>query len=150
MADAGLRVRFAPSPTGWLHIGGARTALYNWLYARKTGGVFVLRIEDTDAERSTEESYRAIIDALEWLGLDWDEGPGKEGPFGPYVQSARQVLYHTEVRKLIEQGLAYRCFCTQDDLARWIKENIIKENTARDTNSPHGVVQLNPTPSGRE
>jgi glutamyl-tRNA synthetase len=117
MAVTSLRVRFAPSPTGWLHIGGARTALYNWLYARKTGGVFVLRIEDTDAERSTEESYRAIIDALKWLGLDWDEGPEKDGPFGPYVQSARQVLYHTEVRKLIDKGLAYHCFCTQDELA---------------------------------
>ncbi|MEJ2722839.1 MAG: glutamate--tRNA ligase, partial [bacterium] len=111
------RVRFAPSPTGYLHIGGARTALYNWLYARKTGGAFVLRIEDTDAERSTEESYRAIIDALQWLGLDWDEGPEKGGAFGPYVQSARLVLYHTEARTLVERGLAYHCFCTQDELA---------------------------------
>ena len=119
MTDAGqIRVRFAPSPTGHLHIGGARTALYNWLYARKTGGAFVLRIEDTDAARSTDEAFRAIIDALEWLGLDWDEGPVKGGSFGPYVQSARQVLYHTDARRLIETGNAYRCFCTVDDLGR--------------------------------
>jgi glutamyl-tRNA synthetase len=131
MTDTRLRVRFAPSPTGWLHIGGARTALYNWLYARKTGGVFVLRIEDTDAERSTEESYRAIIDALEWLGLDWDEGPEKGGPLGPYVQSARQVLYHTEVRKLIDRGLAYYCFCTQDELAEIRSEAMQQRESPR-------------------
>jgi len=117
-----IRVRFAPSPTGYLHVGGARTALFNWLYARKVGGVFVLRIEDTDAARSTEESYRAIIDSMRWLGLDWDEGPDKEGPFGPYVQSARQVLYHNEANRLIEAGRAYRCFCTPDELDLMRKE----------------------------
>jgi len=111
-----IRVRFAPSPTGHLHIGGARTALFNWLYARKTGGVFVLRIEDTDAARSTEESYQTILDAMEWLGLDWDEGPIKDGPYGPYLQSARQVLYHNEARKMLDQGTAYRCFCTTEEL----------------------------------
>jgi glutamyl-tRNA synthetase len=116
MTDHQVRVRFAPSPTGYLHIGGARTALYNWLYARKTGGVFVLRIEDTDVARSTEESYEAILDALQWLGLDWDEGPNKGGSYGPYVQSARRVLYHTEAQRLIDQGSAYRCFCTEDEL----------------------------------
>ena len=83
MSDGGIRVRFAPSPTGHLHIGGARTALFNWLYARKTGGSMVLRIEDTDAQRSTEESRGDILEAMEWLGLDWDEGPGKDGPYGP-------------------------------------------------------------------
>ena len=111
-----IRVRFAPSPTGYLHIGGARTALFNWLYARKTGGVFVLRIEDTDAVRSSEESYAAILDAMEWLGLDWDEGPGKGGPRGPYLQSARQVLYHNDAQKMLDQGTAYRCFCTTEEL----------------------------------
>ena len=111
-----IRVRFAPSPTGFLHIGGARTALFNWLYARKTKGTFVLRIEDTDAVRSTEESYEAILDAMSWLGLDWDEGPVKDGPYGPYLQSARQVLYHNEAQKLVEQGAAYYCFCTTDEL----------------------------------
>ncbi len=125
-----IRVRFAPSPTGYLHIGGARTALYNWLYARKTGGVFVLRIEDTDAARSTDEAVRAIIDALEWLGLDWDEGPVKGGPFGPYVQSARQVLYHTDARRLIESGRAYRCFCTVDDLSE------MRDEAAQQRGSP--------------
>ena len=116
MTEPAVRVRFAPSPTGYLHIGGARTALYNWLFARRSGGAFVLRIEDTDAARSTDESYRAIIDALEWLGLDWDEGPVKGGPYGPYAQSARLVLYHTESRKLIDSGSAYRCFCTTEEL----------------------------------
>jgi len=107
-----IRVRFAPSPTGHLHVGGARTALYNWLYARKTGGVFVLRIEDTDAQRSTRESYEGILRGMRWLGLDWDEGPDIGGDFGPYVQSARGVLYHTDAARLIEEGHAYHCFCT--------------------------------------
>ena len=87
------RVRFAPSPTGFLHVGGARTALFNWLYARSQGGTFVLRIEDTDQERSTEESYAAILRGMEWLGLDWDEGPGEGGDFGPYLQSERLDIY---------------------------------------------------------
>lgn len=129
MTDQQIRVRFAPSPTGYLHVGGARTALYNWLYARKNGGVFVLRIEDTDAARSTEESYRAIVDAMEWLGLDWDEGPGKGGPFGPYLQSARQVLYHTEARRLIDKGAAYRCFCTTEELEE-IRSEALEQKTS--------------------
>jgi len=116
MSGSGIRVRFAPSPTGHLHIGGARTALYNWLYARKTGGAMVLRIEDTDAERSSVESFQAIVESLEWLGLDWDEGPVKGGPFGPYVQSARAVIYHTEIEKLLAEGKAYQCFCTPEEL----------------------------------
>lgn len=129
MTDAQIRVRFAPSPTGHLHIGGARTALYNWLFARKNGGVFVLRIEDTDTARSTEESYRAIVDAMEWLGLQWDEGPGKGGPFGPYLQSARQVLYHTEARKLIDKGAAYPCFCTTEELEE-IRSEALEQKTS--------------------
>jgi len=116
MAENQIRVRFAPSPSGFLHIGGARTALFNWLYARKTGGAFVLRIEDTDETRSTEASYRAILDALEWLGLDWDEGPGKDGAYGPYLQSSRQVLYHNDAQKLLDEGMAYRCYCTPEEL----------------------------------
>src|SRR5262247_1988658 len=87
------RVRFAPSPTGYLHIGGVRTALFNWLWARKTGGVFVLRIEDTDRERSTDESRQIITHSLTWLGLTWDEGPGVGGPHGPYTQMERLALY---------------------------------------------------------
>ena len=116
MNTPAIRVRFAPSPTGHLHIGGARTALFNWLYARKTGGAFVLRIEDTDAERSTRESYEAIIDGMRWLGLDWDEGPEKDGSYGPYVQSARRVTYHNAAETLLTEGRAYRCFCTPQEL----------------------------------
>ena len=114
--DNHIRVRFAPSPTGHLHVGGARTALYNYLYARKTGGKFILRIEDTDAKRSTSESYEGIIEAMEWLGLNWDEGPLRGGDYGPYIQSGRSVLYHNEVQKLIDNGNAYYCFCTQEKL----------------------------------
>src|SRR3982751_4751890 len=108
------RVRFAPSPTGYLHIGGVRTALFNWLYARKTGGTFVLRIEDTDQERSTPESKAIIFEALDWLGIDWDEGPGKEGtsrgPHGPYEQMKRLAIYAEWARKLIEGKKAFRCY----------------------------------------
>jgi glutamyl-tRNA synthetase len=111
-----VRVRFAPSPTGFLHVGGARTALYNHLHARATGGVFVLRIEDTDAERSTPESTRAILDGLRWLGLAWDEGPGVGGEFGPYVQAERRALYAEAATRLEAAGHAYPCFCTPDEL----------------------------------
>ncbi len=108
------RVRFAPSPTGFLHIGGARTALFNWLYARHTGGVFVLRIEDTDAARNTQEATEVILSGLRWLGLDWDEGPATpdpagpgKGDFGPYFQSQRGAIYQRRVRELQDKGLAY-------------------------------------------
>ncbi|MGD1017911.1 MAG: glutamate--tRNA ligase family protein [Verrucomicrobiia bacterium] len=101
------RVRFAPSPTGFLHIGSVRTALFNWLYARHTGGAFVLRIEDTDAARNTEQSLRTILDGLRWLGLDWDEGPEKGGGFGPYFQSQRADIYRRRIQELKDKGLAY-------------------------------------------
>jgi nondiscriminating glutamyl-tRNA synthetase len=114
--DDGVRVRFAPSPTGHLHVGGARTALYNFLYARRNQGVFVLRIEDTDAARSTRESYEGILRGLKWLGLEWDEGPDIGGDYGPYLQSARGVLYHSETDRLLSEGNAYRCFCTSEEL----------------------------------
>jgi glutamyl-tRNA synthetase len=110
------RLRFAPSPTGYLHIGSVRTALFNWLWARKNEGVFVLRIEDTDQERSTDESRRVILDALEWLGIDWDEGPGKGGPYGPYTQMERLPLYKETSERLIREGKAYRCYCTRQEL----------------------------------
>jgi glutamyl-tRNA synthetase len=110
------RVRFAPSPTGYLHIGGVRTALFNWLWARKTGGVFVLRIEDTDQERSTDESRKVIFDSLDWLGIDWDEGPNKGGPFGPYTQMERLSLYKEKADDLIAKGKAFRCYCTKEEL----------------------------------
>lgn len=102
-----VRTRFAPSPTGFLHIGGARTALYNWLYARHHGGSFLLRVEDTDADRSTTESMQIILDGLRWLGLDWDEGPGVGGPFGPYFQSERIGIYDRYLSKLEAAGLVY-------------------------------------------
>jgi glutamyl-tRNA synthetase len=113
-----VRVRFAPSPTGYLHIGGARTALYNWLWARQRGGKFVLRVEDTDRERSTEESLKAIFDSLRWLGLDWDEGPSVGGPHGPYFQTERLAIYHGYVERLIAAHAAYRCYCTKQELDR--------------------------------
>jgi len=111
-----MRVRFAPSPTGYLHVGGVRTALYNWLMARAAGGTFVLRIEDTDVERSTEAAVAAILDGLRWLQLDWDEGPDVGGPAGPYRQLARYDLYRTHARRLVEQGKAYPCTCLPEEL----------------------------------
>jgi glutamyl-tRNA synthetase/nondiscriminating glutamyl-tRNA synthetase len=106
-----MRLRFAPSPTGHLHVGNARTALFNWLMARGAGGAFILRIEDTDAERSTPESERAILDDLRWLGLDWDEGPGVGGARGPYRQSERLGTYQDYAARLFDAGHAYYCFC---------------------------------------
>ncbi|MFW6113397.1 MAG: glutamate--tRNA ligase [Actinomycetota bacterium] len=112
-----LRLRFAPSPTGYLHVGGARTALYNWLMARGSGGTFILRIEDTDISRSTEEAIEAIVEDMKWLGLDWDEGPEVGGVHFPYRQTGRYALYEGAVRRLLEEGKAYRCFCLPQELA---------------------------------
>ena len=106
-----IRVRFAPSPTGYLHVGGARTALFNWLFARRHGGVFVLRIEDTDVERSSQEMVEGILDGLRWLGLDWDEGPLVGGSYAPYFQSERGDRYRTMASRLVADGRAYSCFC---------------------------------------
>jgi len=110
------RLRFAPSPTGYLHIGGVRTALFNWLWARRTGGRFILRIEDTDRERSTPENEQVILRDLRWLGLDWDEGPDVGGEHGPYRQTERLQLYAEQADKLIAAGAAYRCYCTKEEL----------------------------------
>ena len=111
-----IRVRFAPSPTGYLHVGGARTALFNWLYARRHGGAFVLRIEDTDAERSSWEMVSGIVDGLRWLGLDWDEGPDVGGPHPPYFQSQRLTLYRDAAARLVASGHAYYCYCSPESL----------------------------------
>ena len=111
-----MRVRFAPSPTGNLHVGNARTALFNWLLARGQHGTFVLRIEDTDQQRSTLDSELAILDDLIWLGLDWDEGPTRPGPHGPYRQSERTSIYRDHAATLLASGAAYRCFCTPEML----------------------------------
>ena len=111
-----VRVRFAPSPSGYLHVGGARTALFNYLFARALGGAFLLRIEDTDASRSTEESVEAILVAMRWLGLDWDEGPGIGGAYGPYRQSERRAHYQAAGEALRALGRAYPCWCTPEEL----------------------------------
>ena len=102
-----VRVRFAPSPTGYFHIGGARTALFNWLYAKHTQGTFVLRIEDTDTERNTKESLNSLLSNLRWLGLDWDEGPDVGGPYGPYFQSERNEVYQRYLEQLRQAGRVY-------------------------------------------
>lgn len=117
-----VRVRYAPSPTGYPHVGNIRTALFNWLYARHTGGSFIVRIEDTDQARSIEGALQNILESLEWLGLDWDEGPEVGGSYGPYLQSQRLDLYGSAVRKLVEQGDAYHCYCAPEELDRMRKE----------------------------
>ena len=111
-----VRVRFAPSPTGRLHIGGARTAIFNWAFARAMGGTFVLRIEDTDPERSTQENVDVIVNAMKWLGLDWDEGPEVGGAYGPYFQMERMDTYTAALEQLKAAGAAYPCFCTKEEL----------------------------------
>jgi glutamyl-tRNA synthetase len=126
-----VRVRFAPSPTGALHIGGARTALFNWLFARNQGGAFILRIEDTDRERSTLEANRAIFHGLEWLGLDWDEGPNTDGLFGPYYQTERLKIYYKYADQLIKEGKAYYCFCTPEELSKKRKEAAARKEAPR-------------------
>jgi glutamyl-tRNA synthetase/nondiscriminating glutamyl-tRNA synthetase len=111
-----VRVRFAPSPTGQLHVGNARTALFNWLVARKLGGTNILRIEDTDVERSEERFETQLIEDLKWLGLDWEEGPDRGGDYGPYRQSDRKQIYHDYAERLLNEGKAYLCFCTPEEL----------------------------------
>src|SRR5215208_2659629 len=119
--DTKIRVRYAPSPTGRLHVGGVRTALFNWLFARKNRGTFVLRIEDTDLERSTEESVEQLGRSMRWIGLDWDEGPEAGGPHPPYRQSERFDLYREAARKLLDSGAAYYDFATPEDLPGFAK-----------------------------
>lgn len=111
-----IRTRFAPSPSGFLHVGGARTALFNYLYARANGGKFILRIEDTDQDRSTESSFQTILESMKWLGMNWDEGPEVGGENGPYKQSERLEIYKKFTEELIEKKHAYRCFCTTEEL----------------------------------
>ncbi|WP_447974577.1 glutamate--tRNA ligase [Nitrospira sp. Kam-Ns4a] len=137
-----IRVRFAPSPTGYLHIGGVRTALFNWLFARREKGTFILRIEDTDQERSTDEAIQAILDGMRWVGLDWDEGP--------YRQTERMDLYRQHAMKLFEEGWAYWCVCTAEDLEARRREALAKglpqkydgRCRARGITSPAGEAAL--------
>ncbi|MGB9613702.1 MAG: glutamate--tRNA ligase, partial [Candidatus Margulisiibacteriota bacterium] len=126
-----VRVRFAPSPTGALHIGGARTALFNWLFARNQKGKFILRIEDTDRSRSTLEAEQAIFDGLEWLGIDWDEGPRVGGSFGPYFQTERKEIYQKYAQQLLAEGKAYFCFCTPEELEQKRKEAEARKEAPR-------------------
>jgi len=132
------RLRFAPSPTGYLHIGGARTALLNWLFARHSGGAFVLRIEDTDRERSTQAAVDAILEGMRWLGLDWDEGPEVGGAHGPYFQMQRLDLYKSYAEELIRKGRAYACYCSKEELdllreqAKAAKVQFVYPGTCRD------------------
>ncbi|OGP95772.1 MAG: glutamate--tRNA ligase [Deltaproteobacteria bacterium RBG_16_47_11] len=121
-----VRVRFAPAPTGLLHIGNARTALFNYIFAKRYGGIFILRIEDTDVERSKEASIDDILEDLEWLGIRWDEGPDRGGPDGPYRQSQRLSLYRDYIEKLLQDGEVYKCFCSNERLEALRKEQISK------------------------
>jgi len=161
MNEQTLRVRFAPSPTGYLHVGGARTALFNWLFARRHGGTFVLRIEDTDAERSSWEMVSGIVDGLRWLGLDWDEGPDVGGPHAPYFQSQRLDKYRAIVDGLVATGHAYFCYCSNETLQAkrqaaeaagggWMYDRTCRQRTPEDiarleaTGSPRAVRLLVP------
>src|SRR5229473_7201322 len=125
-----VRVRYAPSPTGAPHIGGFRTALFNWFFARHHGGAFVVRIEDTDQERYVPEAVPQILEGLRWLGLDHDEGPDIGGPYEPYSQMERQSLYRSELAKLLETGWAYPCFCTKERLEALRAEQRSEEHTS--------------------
>lgn len=126
MISENLRVRFAPSPTGYLHIGGLRTALYNYLLARHNKGTFILRIEDTDRSRYVEGAVENLLDTLKWSGLDYDEGPDKDGDYGPYMQSQRLNIYQENIKSLISEKKAYYCFCTQERLTQ-VREKFQKE-----------------------
>lgn len=160
-----VRTRYAPSPTGYLHIGGARTALFSWLFARKHGGVFVLRIEDTDLDRSRPDLVKPILDSLRWLGIDWDEGPEVGGPHGPYFQSQRLERYHAEAQRLVDAGKAYRCYCTPEELEQMREESRRRgeaafrypgrcrdltpaERAAREREGRPSVVRLKVAPAG--
>ena len=118
MTDSNIRVRFPPSPTGYLHVGSVRTALFNWLYARHNGGAFVFRIEDTDESRHIEDAVEQIQRSLRWVGIDWDEGVGVGGPHGPYIQSERRAEHQAAAEKLLAEGHLYRCYCSSEELAR--------------------------------
>lgn len=131
MSDRAIRLRFAPSPTGQLHVGNARTALFNYLFARRHGGAFVLRIEDTDVERSTATSEASILEDLRWLGLSWDEGPDCSGPQGPYRQSERLDLYRRAAERLQAQGHAYLCFCSAEELEADRQQAVAAKETPR-------------------
>ncbi len=156
MSDA-LRVRFAPAPSGWLHVGSVRTALFNWLHARRHGGTFVFRIEDTDASRATSESMESMLDAMEWLGLDWDEGVRVGGPYGPYRQSERSALHAAVARRLQDAGHLYRDERTADELEAWRDQRraeglppiVKRSSTPEDTGAGDATLRLALPESGQ-
>jgi len=128
-----VRVRFAPSPTGYLHVGGLRTALYNYLFAQRSGGKLILRIEDTDRARRVEGAMENLISTLGWAGVHYDEGPDRPGPFGPYIQSQRLDIYHHHAKELVEKGKAYHCFCSPERLEELrARQTAAKERAAYD------------------
>ena len=131
MNQENVRVRFAPSPTGYPHIGNIRTALFNWLFARHSGGSFIVRIEDTDVTRSVEGAIEAILDGLRWLGIDWDEGPDVGGDYGPYFQSQRLDIYQQIAQLLLAEGYAYKCYCSEERLARMRAEMAQRKESMR-------------------
>jgi len=131
MSESNVRVRFAPSPTGYPHVGNIRTALFNWLFARHSGGSFIVRIEDTDVNRKVEGATEAILDGLRWLGIDWDEGPEVGGNYGPYFQSQRLEHYQRIVRQLVEGGHAYPCYCSEERLAQMRTEMAQRKDSMR-------------------
>ena len=153
--SASVRVRFAPSPTGYLHVGNARTALFNWLFAHHHHGKFILRIEDTDVERSTEDSTESILSDLRWLKLEWDEGPDIGGSAGPYKQSLRMKIYEKYLEILRQKGLVYPCYCTNEELQTRRERQLAQgrppryDNRCRDlaagTRNPHGSQGTKPT-----
>ncbi len=144
-----VRVRFAPSPTGHLHVGGARTAIFNWLFAKHHGGTFIIRVEDTDQARSTRESEQMVLDDLRWLGLQWDEGPDAGGPHPPYRQSERRDQYDATARALVANGVAYRCYCAEEELEAKRKQAEVEGRpphydlkcwiNRRDDDAPHAI-----------
>ncbi|RUM41002.1 MAG: glutamate--tRNA ligase [Desulfurobacterium sp.] len=136
-----VRVRFAPSPTGFMHVGNARTALFNFLFARHNNGTFILRIEDTDIERHSEEAVNVIYEALKWMGLNWDEGPDVGGEYGPYRQSERLDIYKKYVEELKEKGLVYECFCTPEELDAMRKEQLERGEPPRYTGKCRNLTE---------
>ncbi|MDY6911064.1 MAG: glutamate--tRNA ligase [Chloroflexota bacterium] len=131
MNEENVRVRFAPSPTGYPHVGNIRTALFNWLFARHSRGKFIVRIEDTDQSRKVDDALESILSSLKWLGLDWDEGPEKGGDYGPYFQSQRLDLYHKYVQQLLDNGHAYKCYCSSERLAQMRAEMAERKESMR-------------------
>jgi nondiscriminating glutamyl-tRNA synthetase len=125
-----VRVRFAPSPTGFLHVGNVRTALFNWLLAERHGGIFILRVEDTDAERSKPEFEKQLLSDLRWLGLQWNEGIEHGGDYGPYRQTDRYEIYQKYAQKLLDEDKAFRCFCTEEELDKVRKEQLARSENA--------------------